>query len=277
MTPAAANGARPRDVRPAGPARRGRAGGFTLLELVVGAGLSFLLISGIYVIFDSSRTTFGAGQARVEVQQSARMALEMLAADIRLAGYGFPTDAALLNPQLKITAASPTAITFWADLTNASTTLAADVAAGATTITVASAAGMRTGDTIYLINGGQWQALTVSAVSGTTLTVPSPGAAAGYPQGAQVGRPKTITYSWTSGTLSKDDGEGGGLQPLADGIQAFQLRYFDAWEAEIAPAGLAANLGTIRRVVISITAQASAGVAGPQGITVNSAVQLRNL
>jgi hypothetical protein len=231
----------------------------------------------MYLVLESSRTTYGAGQARIEVQQKARMALDIMAADLRLAGNGFPTDAALLNPQLKITAAAPTALTFWADLTNASTTLANDAAPGATTLTVASAAGMQPGDTIYLINGEQWQALTVSAVSGTTLTVPGPGATAGYPRGAQVGRPKVITYSWTSGTLSKDDGGGGGLQPLADGIQAFQLRYFDVGDAEIPPASLAAHLGDIRRITIGVTAQESAGRAGLQAITVSSSVRPRNL
>jgi hypothetical protein len=92
-----------------------------------------------------------------------------------------------------------------------------------------------------------------------------------------VGRPKAITYSWTSGTLSKDNGEGGGLQPLADGIQAFQFRYFDVWDAEIPPASLAAHLGDIRRITIGVTAQESAGRAGLQAISLSSSVRPRNL
>jgi hypothetical protein len=249
------------------------------LELLLAASLSALLLVGFYSVFEVSQRSYQAGQVRIQVQQGARLALEVMTADLRLAGYGVPTDPAVISPLLKITAADAPSLTFWADLTNASTILATDVLAGNTVLSVASTAGMKPGDTIYLINGAQWETLSVSAVSEATLTVSSSGAAAFYPQGAQVGRPKLITYAWSAGTgtLSKDSGEGGGPQPLADGIQAFQLRYFDGADVEIPTPIPAAALPNIRRIAMSLTAQGAAGTAAPQAVTVTSAVRPRNL
>ncbi|MCI0372589.1 MAG: hypothetical protein L0214_14750 [candidate division NC10 bacterium] len=251
--------------------------GFTVVDLVISSTLFLVLVFAIYTLLESSRTTFAAGRAKVDVQQNARVALELMEMDLRLAGYGFPTDPAPVGPQLKITAASPTAITFRADLTNASTVLSADLNSGGTSLSVASAAGILAGDTIYLINGGQWQALTVTSAAGNTITVPGPGATAAYPRGSQVGRPKAIIYSWNAGTISKDDGEGGGLQPLAEGVPVFQLRYFDTADVEIPSASLAASLANIRRITVTFTAQSAPGWWRPQTFTLTSDVRPRNL
>ena len=251
--------------------------GFTLLEVLLSSSLFLIVLLAIYSGLESSRTTYGAGEAKVEIQQIARVALERMEGDLRLAGYGFPTDTAVINPQLKITAATPTSITFWADLTNGSTILSSDVNPGNTTLNVESASGIQAADTIYLINGGQWQALTVSSVSSNTINVQGPGASAMYPRGSWVGRPKSITHAWTAGTISKDDGQGGGLQPLADGVQAFQLRYFDAADVEIPPGALPANLANIRRIRITMTAQSPPGWWRPQAFTITSDVRPRNL
>ena len=252
--------------------------GFSAVEMTMAASLLPIVLVATYTSFESSRITYTAGSAKVDIQQNARVAMESLEGDLRLAGYGFPTDIAVVTPQLKVTSATPTAVTFRADLTNASTILSGDANAGDTTLAVTDASGIRAGDAIYLINGGQWETLTVSSVpSGTnTLRVPGPGTTRAYPRGTQVGRPKSINYAWSAGTLSKDDGEGGGLAPVADRVQAFQLRYFDATDVEIAPANLATSLGNIRRFQITITAQ-SASTGGSQTFSLTSNVRPRNL
>ena len=83
--------------------------------------------------------------------------------------------------------------------------------------------------------------------------------AIGDEAGAVVGRARAIAYSWNQATLtlSKDAGDGAGSQPAVTGVQAFQLRYFDANDAEILPANLAANLPNIRRVMIDLTARSA--------------------
>lgn len=257
-----------------------RAHGFTLLELLIASSLLLTILFALYTVFESSQRTYASGVTKIDVQQNARVALELMERDIRMTGYGFPTDTAVMNPQLKITAATPTSITFWADLTNASTVLSADVNPGTTTFAVANGSKITSGDTIYLINGGQWQPLTVSSVNASanpnTISVVSPGASAFYPRGSQVGRPKAIIYSWNAGTISKDDGEGGGLQPFVEGVQAFQFRHFNAADLEIPSGSLAANLATIRRIMITITVQASSS-QNPQTFTLSSDVRPRNL
>lgn len=246
--------------------------GFTVVEIMIATGVFLILMYGIYNIFESSRTTYAAGEAKVDIQQIARVAMERTATDLRLAGYGFPTGAGA------ITAATPTSISFWADLNNASTILTTNVNAGGTDLTVDNASGIQVRDVVYLINGGQTEQLTVSAVNlGTNTVSVATGATAGYPAGAQVTRPKLITYALDGSAIEKDDGEGGGSQPLTDDIQAFQLQYFDDTDTEILPGGLAANLGNIRRIRIAITVQSQDGGVATEVYTINSDVRVRNL
>ena len=244
--------------------------GFTLVEIMIATSVFLVLMYGIYNIFESSRTTYAAGDARVDVQQNARIAMERTATDLRLTGYGFPTGAGA------VTAATPTSMSFWADLDNASTILAGNVNAGGTDLVVGNALGIQVGDLIYLINGGQSEQLTVSAVdTGTNTLTVSSGATAAYPAGAQVTRPRLITYSLNGNTIERD--LGGGLTPLADDIQAFQLQYFDGTDTEILPVDLATNLANIRRIRIAITVQSQDGGVAPEVYTINSDVRVRNL
>ena len=106
--------------------------------------------------------------------------------DLRLAGYGYPTS------QTKITTATATSITFWADVTGATAVLSATANAGATILTVNTTAGLKVGDTIYLINGNQWESQTISALGGggTTVTI-SMATTTSYTQGTVVGRAQT--------------------------------------------------------------------------------------
>ncbi len=249
--------------------------GFTLVEMLIASVLMLIILSALYSVLESNRRTYAVGQRKVEVQQSARIAMETIQTDIRLAGYGYPTDPALVAPLLKITAATATSITFWADLNNRSTLLSADVNAGATTLPVASASGVNSGETIWLINGGRFESATVSSVAGNTITV-SAGISTAYPQATQVGRPRQITVSWAGTTLSRDDGEGGGAQSLAAGIQTFQLGYFNDNNVLIPTGSLAASVASIRRIQISITAQSSSPAIA-QTFTLTSDVRPRNL
>lgn len=251
--------------------------GYSLVELLIGAVLFLIILTAIYSVFESNRRTFAMGERKVEAQQSARIAMEALQTDLRLIGYGYPTDPTLPTPVLlKITAATVNSISFWADLNNRSTTLSADVAAAATILTVASASGVSAGETIWLINGGQFESCTVQSVAGNTITVTAATSTA-YPQATLVGRPRAVSYSWVADTktLSKDDGEGGAAQPLVTGVQTFTLRYFDTTDAEIT-AGLAGKLKDIRRIMISLTVQSTLG-ANTQTFDLISDARPRNL
>jgi len=62
--------------------------GFTLIELMVALVLSFILIGAIYQAFVSQQKAYTIQDQVAEAQQNARMALNILLRDIRMAGYG---------------------------------------------------------------------------------------------------------------------------------------------------------------------------------------------
>jgi prepilin-type N-terminal cleavage/methylation domain-containing protein len=68
-------------------ARRQR--GFSLIELLIGMSLFLMVLFAIYQVFDSSRATYARGQRKVDVQQHARVAIDEMGRQIRMAGY-FP-------------------------------------------------------------------------------------------------------------------------------------------------------------------------------------------
>jgi prepilin-type N-terminal cleavage/methylation domain-containing protein len=250
--------------------------GFTLVELLMTLAILGVVMAGLLTVYEAGVSIGRAGTNRTEAQQSARATMS-IDERLRLAGYGYP------RTLPTFTAATPASMTFWADLRNASTILMADLNAGNATLTVSDASRINAGNTIFLIKGDQSQQLTVTAVTsdgnpGTndTITVAA-GPTALYERGTLVGRPRQITYSWDAQTqrLSMNAGDGTGLQPLVEGAQNLQFQYFDTGDAAIAGAALAANLGNIRRIVITMTAQA--GTGNPATFTVTSSVRPRNL
>jgi prepilin-type N-terminal cleavage/methylation domain-containing protein len=64
--------------------------GFTLIELLVAMVLSFILIGAIYGTFTSQQKSYTVQDQVAETQQNARMAMNILMRDIRMAGYGMP-------------------------------------------------------------------------------------------------------------------------------------------------------------------------------------------
>ena len=267
-----------RILRPVRPDGRG----FTLMEVLIALSIFLIVLFAIYSSFESSRATYAAGEQRADIQQSARIAMELVSADLRLAGFGYPVGAGNA-----ITAATPTSITFWADLTNASTIVDTNnVNPGNATISVTDASGFAAGDTLYIINGGQWDQIIVSAINTGaiphTISISDVGGVQckdvtgavcplpwSFPWGSQVSRPQQIVYSWGGGILSKDDG--GGLQPLAGNIQNFQMVYFDANNN---PPATSAG---IRRITITVGVQSPPGWWRQQAFTIVSDVRPRNL
>ena len=224
--------------------------GSTLAEFLVVLAMLGLVMAGVLSAYMTGNTLALSGQNKAEAQQGARATLQ-IEEDLRLAGYGYP-------PTTAFVAATATSVTFWADLTNASTTLTAAVAAGGTTLNVVLGSGFAAGDTLYLINEAQWETLTVASATATNSTTTS-GAEAAYPQGSQVGRPRQITYSWDSVNtlLSRNAGDGTGNQTAVTGVTAVQLDYYDGNDNLIASPS--SNLAGIRRVQITMTVNRSPG------------------
>ena len=271
--------------------------GYTLTELLITIAILGLVMAAVLGVQMTSNTMFLRGENQAEAQQGARAAM-LMEEDLRMAGYGCPdngcptdlstpTNLSSLNylvsgTQVGVSGGQAAAIAFWADTLNASTTLSAAVAVGATTLPVADASGIAVNDRIYINNGGTWETKTVTAKAGNTLTLQAPALTNAYPQGVQVGRPRKIIYQFSGTTLSKDAGDGNGLQTLATGVQSLTFAFRDTNDASIALSGSPASVPTgsltnIRRIQISTTTQSTTSAAGPTTYTINTNVRPRNL
>lgn len=61
--------------------------GYTLLELLVANGLGIMMIAGIVQVFSSNSQSIRVVDASARVQESGRIALDILAKDVRMADY----------------------------------------------------------------------------------------------------------------------------------------------------------------------------------------------
>jgi type II secretory pathway component PulJ len=62
----------------------------TLIELVVALAISFIVIAAVYRTFTSQQKTYTVQDQVAEAQQNARVAVNILMRDLRMAGYGKP-------------------------------------------------------------------------------------------------------------------------------------------------------------------------------------------
>ena len=69
------------------PAELCRQTGLTLVELMVGLTLSLLLIGAVLQIYLSTKSTYEVSEGLSRLQEGARFSMQMLARDIRMAGY----------------------------------------------------------------------------------------------------------------------------------------------------------------------------------------------
>lgn len=85
--------------------------GYSLVELLVGTAVLGIVMAGVLGLLRSGVGAYGYGAARVEAQQSARVALARMERELREAGYD--PHAAGIAP---IVAAGPSLVTFQRDL-----------------------------------------------------------------------------------------------------------------------------------------------------------------
>jgi len=71
--------------------------GFTLVELLVYIALFLVILGSVYGILEANRSTYVSGERKADVQQNARVAMDEIARQLRMAGYvpeNFDTNAA---------------------------------------------------------------------------------------------------------------------------------------------------------------------------------------
>ena len=89
--------------------------GFSLVELLIAMAIATIVGMAGYVIFSSSNWSYKVQEDVSEVQQNVRVAMDRLAKDIRMAGFGLP------DPPFSITIGTSGALTAPITVTNSST------------------------------------------------------------------------------------------------------------------------------------------------------------
>jgi len=74
--------------------RPGSRSGFTLIELLVSAAVFLVIMFAVYLVYETSHTTYARGETRAEIHQTARAAVDLMGREIRMAGYWCPPDCA---------------------------------------------------------------------------------------------------------------------------------------------------------------------------------------
>lgn len=93
--------------------------GFTLVEVLVTSAIFGIILAAIYLLYVTNESMMARGENKIDVQQNARVALEMMAREIRVAGYD-PATPAVIPLQVPATAmqtATSSEIRFIADVT----------------------------------------------------------------------------------------------------------------------------------------------------------------
>jgi type II secretory pathway pseudopilin PulG len=70
--------------------RRRQSGGFTIAEFLVASMIGSLVTAGAFLILSTQNRTFVSHSREVEIQEDARLALEVLVSDARMAGFLVP-------------------------------------------------------------------------------------------------------------------------------------------------------------------------------------------
>lgn len=97
--------------------------GFTLLETLITTTIFSIVIAGVYLLYTTMQSTLSRGELMTDLQQNARVAMDRMVQEIRVAGYD-PSGViplVTLQPKAAIRAASPACLSFVADTAGSGT------------------------------------------------------------------------------------------------------------------------------------------------------------
>jgi prepilin-type N-terminal cleavage/methylation domain-containing protein len=213
--------------------------GLTLVELLVAMVVAGLLGAGVYRTFAGQQHTYQVQDQVVDLQQNARMAINRMTRELRMAGFGkmdsnfFSTakHGSKVHGQYEnvvTPGGDGKSVTVVAAL-QTTATLTADALAGSIGITISDASGFDLDKRKYIsING--MESYRIYGIAGNVITFKA-GTTLVYSHfiGEPVYLVMAITYSIGmldgKSVLLRDDHLGLGPQPVAENIEDLRFRY----------------------------------------------------
>ncbi len=250
--------------------------GFTLIEMVIGMALTVILIGSTVYVYNKQDKVLRNENSNSQLRNFARMAMDELVGNIRLAGYGFPPgDSGSGRPARGLTYADATRITFRANTDNIFTQANADSVSTDVLVYVGDTTGFTGGlnqNVVFfnLNNPSQWNTYSLYNVVTNTELNWGLGNTNGFnilpvTNGIPVvvNRFHLITYDYDVAnkriTLADDNGtDDGGADDttitVVDKVFDLTISYFDAGGNLLTPLPLSSgNLGEVRNLQISLT------------------------
>ena len=181
--------------------------GFTLIEMVIAMTLFTLVLASFYKFVVAATKGWASLEGQLEVQQHPRVALGQVLAEIRqsrdfMIGSG-GTSLGLVK----------------------ATALSQDVAAGATSFSVDDASVLATGVPMVLISLNRLEQVTVTTISGNTVTI-TPALTRAHKEGEVIRRAQSsLTVATSSGNTSMTVASGGAFK-VGDIIAVGDEAYF---------------------------------------------------
>jgi prepilin-type N-terminal cleavage/methylation domain-containing protein len=275
--------------------------GVTLIELMIALVISSILIAALYRVFISQQKTYTVQEQVTDMQQNARVGINRMMSEIRMAGFGnvsmvlpvtlnSKTFNNVLNqdsPQvgsftLISAIGDSTAITKRpGDLLPDGTELAKNQLVVSRLNNDSGTAVVNTGDKRYISIGGvESHAVTAIDTGSKKLTLDG-NVIYNHPLGTLVFGIRAVTYQVVNEDekfiLKRDENTGGGRQPLADNIESTQFEYFDA---NGNPTVTPANIRMVKVTVNARTYMSDPQLKGGDGYRrrqIASNIYLRNM
>jgi len=240
--------------------------GVTLIELLIALVISSILIAALYRVFISQQKTYTVQDQVIDMQQNARVGINRMMSEIRMAGFGNVGDVLDLpadvngkkgvNGFTQAIAPGANSITIVGGFKqirrdNGSPILISS--ASGNTITLNYATDDFDGTAHRFISIGGVESSTVLQRDVRVLTLSST-LKINHPVGTPIFKIQAITYTREVSddgkpVLYRNENTGGNRQPLADNIENIQFEYFDS------NGNPTANPGNVRMVRVTVNAR----------------------
>lgn len=241
-----------------------RSRGFTIVELLV--GLSLILTVSALVYTGVRPQVYNAGsQTRVALmQQSVQGTFDLLARDLRMAGYDVDLTVPGLPPPLSLEAGQ--LFVLYGNYSNVRTT-----GSGAgSTVNVADTTGFAVNNYLLIKSYLGGEGVKIAAVGSRSIQLATPLNRV-YPIGSEVDQIEPIRYRLANGTLLRDG------QPMADGVTNLAIQYYlDDGTLISDPTGVEAAIRTALVRIQTRSVNAPSNVTG-ETMTIQAEVRIRNL